>query len=70
MIYEDLSYGVDRRGDDAYFIDVKHFLPDGWTVDDEARTHKTEPIFFRTIINGEHNKAHGWIEDNKIVQWG
>ncbi len=70
MILEDLKYGYDRRGDYALFIDIRHFKPDGWTVDEEARTGKSEAIFFRVIIDGEHWKAHGWIEDNKVVQWG
>jgi hypothetical protein len=67
---EDLTYGTDKRGDYAYFIEDKHILPDGWRVDDEARTGKSEAIFFRIICEGNHTKSHGWIEDNIIVQWG
>jgi hypothetical protein len=66
---EDLTYGTDPRGDYAYFIDIRH-LEDGWTVDEEARTHKSEAIFFRLISSGEIKHQHGWIEDNKVVQWG
>jgi hypothetical protein len=66
----DLSYGIDIREDNAYFIEFKHILDDGWTVDDIARTNKSEPIFFRCIDEGIQQHQHGWIEYNKIVQWG
>jgi len=57
-------------GDYAYFIEEKHFKPDGWTIDNDARTKTKEPTFFRKIINGKQTSSHGWIVDNKIIQWG
>lgn len=69
-VYGDLTYGTDKRGDDAYFIEIGHFSGDGWGVDDKARLGHKEPTFFRVINNGKHQKSHGWLEDNKVVQWG
>jgi len=67
---DDLSYGIDGRGDYALFIESWHFTDDQWGVDDDARTGKTEAIFFRVLYEGLPGKGHGWIEDNKVVQWG
>ena len=66
----DLSTGNDGRGDEAYFIEEKHFLEDGWHVDDEARTGHKNAIFIRVIRDGVMQSGHGWLEDNYIVQWG
>ena len=66
----DLSRGTDVRGDEAYFIEGKHFSDDEWNVDDQARTNSSDPEFFRVLENGEQQHGHGWIKDNKIIQWG
>lgn len=68
---EDLSTGTDVRGDDALFIERKHFISE-WELDDEVKTRfKTcEPTFFRVIENHEQQHGHGWLENGKIIQWG
>ena len=65
----DLSTGIDGRGDNAYFIEEKHFIED-WKVDDQARTHSKDAVFFRVIKNGEERSSHGRLADNEVVQWG
>lgn len=70
MLVDDLSRGTDVRGDEAYFIDVKHFSQSQWEVDEEAALENDEPTFFRVIDNREQLKGHGWLEGNKVVQWG
>lgn len=67
---KDLSYGTDIRGDEAYFIEGKHFSEDEWSVDDQARTKSSDARFFRVLENGEQQSGHGWIDDDKIIQWG
>ena len=66
---DDLSYGVDGRGDYAYFMEEKHVISD-WKVDKKAATGSNEAIFFRLIKDGKQTRSHGWIEDDTIVQWG
>jgi len=64
----DLSTDLDVRGDKAYFIEEHHFSDDEWSVDDEAAI--PGPTFFRVIFNGQQQHGHGWIEGNKVIQWG
>lgn len=68
----DLTYGEDVRGDHALFIERKHILNGGEDIDEEASkvTRKKGPVFFRVIENGVQQRSHGWIIDDKIVQWG
>ena len=67
---EDLTYGEDARGDHALFIDEKHFLDNGWKLDNTAKEAAGSLTFFRVISGGEEQSGHGWIEDGEIVQWG
>lgn len=69
---QDLTYGIDVRGDEALFIEEKHFIDAGWELDDEAYTQLEDcsPTFFRVIKDGEEQSGHGWIEKGEIVQWG
>lgn len=67
---EDLTYGEDARGDEALFIDEKHFLDNGWKLDNTAKAVANSLTFFRVISGGEQKSGHGWIEDGEIVQWG
>jgi hypothetical protein len=66
---KDLSYGIDVRGDRAYFIEEKHVIG-AWKVDKKASTGKKEAVFFRLLRNGEQIHSHGWLADDEIVQWG
>jgi hypothetical protein len=65
----DLTFGIDVRGDEAFFIERRHFTGD-WTIDAEARKvlkgHSAE--FFRMIEDGEQVHSHGWIEGGKVIQ--
>ena len=66
---QDLSYGLDGRGDYALFIDARHIQ--GWNIDTDAkRATKRNVVFFRVIDNGEEQHGHGFIVNNKIVHWG
>jgi hypothetical protein len=69
---EDLTFGEDIRGDQAFFIEEKHFIGDGWQVDDEAKKALgSRTQFFRVIdAMGEELHGHGWVEGGEIVQWG
>lgn len=69
---QDLTHGTDHRGDEALFIEDKHIIEDGWTLDDEAQEAVgTRLQFFRVIDSeGDEQSGHGWIEDGRIVQWG
>jgi hypothetical protein len=69
---KDLSIGIDLRGDEALFIERRHIIHDGWTLDDEVREaiQGSHIIYFRVIDDGEYSSSHGWIEDGRIVQWG
>ena len=65
----DLTYGLDCRGDYALFVDIKHI--NGWTIDAKVkRATKGRTVFFRVIEDGEQKHSHGWIEKDKIIQWG
>jgi hypothetical protein len=66
---EDLTQGTDGRGDNALFIDSKHFI-DGWELDAEAQKKTQNLIFFRVIENGFEQSGHGWAENGVIIQWG
>ena len=66
---EDLTYGTDKRGDNALFIELKHFKNE-WELDDEAKKAAGSLTFFRVIYHGEEQGGHGWIENGEIVQWG
>ena len=67
---QDLTQGVDIRGDEAAFIEEKHFKND-WELDDEAKNALGSGVyFFRVVRNGEQQSGHGWIENGEIVQWG
>jgi len=70
VVIADLSHGDDARGDWVYFIEGKHFSDDEWSVDDQARTNSSDPEFFRVLHNGVQEHGHGWIKDNRIIQWG
>ena len=73
---EDLTFGDDIRGDEALFIEDKHF--DGDDVDDEVKSFIVEMIkdgeiyedeeilFFRIIKYGEETDSHGWLSVSKI----
>lgn len=71
---EDLSFGIDVRGDYALFIDAGHVQDTGWMgeLDDYVKNRflNCEPTFFRLIEDGEQLSTHGWIENGEIVQWG
>jgi hypothetical protein len=65
----DLTFGTDKRGDDALFIDRSHI--NGWDVDSTVKDLIGDNLtFFRVIEDGEERSGHGWIEDGKIIQWG
>ena len=67
----DLTFGMDCRGDHAFFIEARHL--EGWTIDQEACNaliDEFDPVFFRKIQNGVETHVHGWIEGNEIVQFG
>ena len=67
---KDLTFGIDVRGDEAFFIETRHFSPTG-DLDEEAKTalgSRTE--FFRVLDDGEEQHSHGWIENGEVVQWG
>ena len=67
---QDLTQGVDIRGDEAAFIEEKHFKND-WELDDEAKAALGSGVyFFRVVRNGEQQSGHGWIENGEIIQWG
>ena len=69
--WDDLDHGEDMRGDTAYFIKEKHFLGDGWKVDEEARTGISDTIFFRVIDeNGIETDTHGFLKDDTVIQIG
>ena len=72
MTQEDLSIGEDCRGDEALFIDESHFLPDGWSVDEEAKESIRGEQFFRVIDSaGFEQHGHGWVNsEGEVLQWG
>ena len=67
---KDLSFGTDARGDYALFVDHSHI--NGWDIDAAVQDAigNDEPTFFRVLWDGKAQPSHGWIEGNKIVQWG
>jgi len=65
----DLTSGIDQRGDEAYFIHLKHFTG-GWEVSEGARMPHPGPHFFRCLNDEGFDHRHGWIEGRKVVQWG
>lgn len=67
---EDLSFGIDCRGDEAFFIESFHI--NGWGIDSDAKEALRGKAleFFRVLENGSEVHSHGWIENGKIVQWG
>jgi hypothetical protein len=70
---EDLTYGQDSRGDNAFFIEEFHFTDKGWGLDAETKkflSGKNNATFFRVIRNGIEQRGHGWIEAGEIIQWG
>lgn len=67
---QDLSYGIDVRGDFAYFIEAWHFNDDGWSVDKDAVCKEPVPTFFRVLKDGIQTSSHGWIDGHKVIQWG
>ena len=69
-IVKDLTFGLDARGDYAYFIEEFHFSDDEWSVDEKAALDHDEAIFIRVIYKGEQQRGHGWLQRNKIIQWG
>jgi hypothetical protein len=66
---EDLTTGIDCRGDNALFIEAKHFI-DGWSLDQEAQVVTQDLTFFRVINDGFEQSGHGWAENGEIFQWG
>jgi hypothetical protein len=70
---QDLTYGEDERGDNALFIEEKHFIDDGWKLSKKAKSFlsdRKDALFFRVIRNGEEQRGHGWIEKGEVIQWG
>jgi hypothetical protein len=85
-IKEDLSFGDDIRGDEALFIEDKHF--DGDDVDNEVKSFILEMIndgeirldekiiFFRVIEDGIETDSHGWLSVSRrkdkisVYNWG
>ena len=66
---DDLSFGMDRMGEYALFIDAKHI--DGWKLDKHViKVTRGRAVFFRVITEGEQSQSHGWIEKNRVSQWG
>lgn len=71
MKVQDLTTGNDIRGDYALFIEEKHFINGGWSIDQKTKNVVGNDIhFFRVIRNGEQQGGHGWIENGEIIQWG
>jgi hypothetical protein len=69
---KDMTYGVDCRGDYAFFIEDRHII-NGGNLDEVVKNvlkDNKNPIFFRVIVHGKETSSHGWIEGNEIVQWG
>ena len=68
----DLTFGIDVRGDLAFFMEHDHVTGTGWDIDEAVKNKlpNNEPIFFRLIWKGVQDHNHGWIENGKIVQWG
>ncbi|KXH70044.1 MAG: hypothetical protein AM326_12420 [Candidatus Thorarchaeota archaeon SMTZ-45] len=65
-LMKDLTYGTDLRGDEALFIEKKHF--DGFSLDVDVGS---EPVFFRAITkDGVQTATHGWAQNKKVIQWG
>lgn len=65
----DLTFGEDQRGDHAYFIHLKHFTGE-WEVSKAATLRRSGTHFFRCLNDKGFAHQHGWIEWNKVVQWG
>lgn len=78
MRKKDFEKGIDIRGDEAIFIEERHFVSDGWEVDNTAKKYikmnfkNQEDIFFRVIRQGSQTSSHGWInvDSGEIIQWG
>jgi len=77
MRKKDLERGTDNRGDNALFIEERHFKEDGWTLDNTTKKYiqinlkGEDNIYFRVIKNGVQQNGHGWIDgDGDIFQWG
>jgi len=70
LLVRDLTFGIDARGDDAFFIERHHFTSE-WEIDEETQEALNGKLtFFRMIEDGEQKHQHGWIEDGRVVQWG
>ena len=69
-LIEDLTFGTDIRGDEAFFIESFHI--NGWEVDSDVieALRGKGPEFCRVLENGLQRHSHGWIEDGRIIQWG
>lgn len=70
---QDLTYGDDGSGTTALFLEEKHFVSDGWKLGKKASEFlkdNKEMIYFRVIKNGVQQSGHGWLEDDKVFQWG
>jgi hypothetical protein len=73
---QDLTQGEDIRGDYALFVDVKHFIEDGFDIDEELKSHLRKnlsgDVFFRVIVDGEEQSGHGWLnaDTQEVFQWG
>lgn len=66
---EDLTFGIDKKGEYALFIDAKHI--NGWKLDKHViKVTRGRAVFFRVISGGEQSQSHGWIEKNRVAQWG
>jgi len=67
---DDLTFGIDVRGDAALFIEAHHI--NGWEIDKLTKEMcKYEKyVFFRVLENGVQQHGHGWIEGGRITQWG
>lgn len=78
MRKKDFQRSNDLRGDFALFIEERHFINDGWEIDNTAKKYiqlnfkNEKDIFFRVIKNGSQTNSHGWldIESGEIFQWG
>ena len=80
-MYKDLTQGKDGRGDNAIFIEEKHFnvIPNGqcWDLIPSSRKllrkfGEDEILYFVVIKDGIQQRGHGWIEtkEGDITQWG
>ena len=73
MKKKDFEQSKDQRGDEAVFIEARHFI--NGELDETAKKYiqinfKNETFFFRVIRDGVQQGSHGWIENGEIFQWG